>query len=68
MNNRPSDLEADDEDTQDGDSLNHLKLDVSLTELTIRNKSSVDESAIRILAEVFSLYILPEFQLNLGTF
>lgn len=32
---RPSDLEADDEDTQDGDSLSHLKLDVSLTELHI---------------------------------
>lgn len=28
-------MEADDEDTQDGDSLNHLKLDASLTDLSI---------------------------------
>ena len=34
---RPSDLEADDEDTQDGDSLNHLKLDINLTELNIKD-------------------------------
>jgi len=36
----PSDLEADDEDTQDGDSLNHLKLDTNLTELTIKEDVS----------------------------
>lgn len=39
---RPSDLEADDEDTQDGDSLNHLKLDVSLTELNIQDANGGD--------------------------
>jgi len=38
----PSDLEADDEDTQDGDSLNHLKLDTNLTELTIKEDVAVE--------------------------
>lgn len=38
-------MEADDEDTQDGDSLSHLKLDVSLTELHIDcNKDPSPES------------------------
>jgi len=37
----PSDLEADDEDTQDGDSLNHVKLDANLTELTIKEDISI---------------------------
>ena len=39
----PSDLEADDEDTQDGDSLSHLKLDVSLTELSIAPRSGAGQ-------------------------
>lgn len=38
-------MEADDEDTQDGDSLSHLKLDVSLTGLHIDcNKDLSPES------------------------
>lgn len=41
---RPSDLEADDEDTQDGDSLNHLKLDINLTELNIKEDSQLSTS------------------------
>lgn len=40
----PSDLEADDEDTQDGDSLNHLKLDINLTELNIKDDSQLSTS------------------------
>ncbi|XP_046452938.1 PRKC apoptosis WT1 regulator protein-like isoform X3 [Daphnia pulex] len=40
----PSDLEADDEDTQDGDSLNHLKLDINLTELNIKEDSQLSTS------------------------
>lgn len=34
-------MEADDEDTQDGDSLNHVKLDTNLTELTIKEDVSI---------------------------
>ena len=37
----PSDLEADDEDTQDGDSLSHLKLDVNLEELNIKGDNII---------------------------
>jgi len=44
-------LEADDEDTQDGDSLNHLKLDTNLTELTIKEDVAV-ESPLAEGAEV----------------
>lgn len=37
-------MEADDEDTQDGDSLNHLKLDINLTELNIKDDSQLSTS------------------------
>lgn len=37
-------MEADDEDTQDGDSLNHLKLEVSLTELNIKEDAQLSTS------------------------
>ena len=37
-------MEADDEDTQDGDSLNHLKLDINLTELNVKEDSQLSTS------------------------
>ena len=54
-------MEADDEDTQDGDSLNHLKLDINLTDLNIKedpllstSHDSTPESPPVDLAEVIS--------------
>lgn len=38
-------MEADDEDTQDGDSLSHLKLEVSLTELNIKDDAQLSHDS-----------------------
>ena len=62
---RPSDFEADDEDTQDGDSLSHLRLDSSLTDLNIQeasvvascNENSVQDAATTDTTEVSSVSI-----------
>ena len=77
LNRRPSDLEADDEDTQDGDSLNHLKLDINLTELNIKEDAllstshdSTPESPPVDLSEVRNILnkVLKPFDLNVKIF
>lgn len=65
-------MEADDEDTQDGDSLNHLKLDINLTDLNIKedpllstSHDSTPESPPVDLAEVISFEFLLQIDVDI---